>query len=94
LGHGEAFAAALAAAERGAFDAARDEIDDLLIDAGLDGPEILDGLLEAGRTSRDDLGAGALTRLAAEADFRLATGGDDRVQLSRLLAEVAAGRSG
>ncbi|MFW6448137.1 MAG: AAA family ATPase [Halobacteriota archaeon] len=94
LGQGEAFAAVLAAAERGDFDGARDALDDLLVEVGLDGREVLDGLLEAGRTSRDERGAGELTRLAAEVDFHLATGGDDRLQLSHLLAEVAASRGG
>lgn len=93
IGHGEAIADLLREAEAGAFDDARDQLDDLLVEAGLDGREILDGLVTAGRTSHDDRGAGGLAVLAAETDYRLATGGDDRVQLSRLLAEVAAGRA-
>lgn len=90
LGHSDAIAALLADAEAGSFEDARDRLDDLLVDAGIDGREILQKLVTIGRTNHDDRGAGALTVMAAETDARLATGGDDRIQLSRLVAEIAA----
>lgn len=89
VGHGEAIAEMLATAKTGEFVDARDHLDDLLIDAGLEGGELLEGLVTAGRSRLDDQEAGWLTQLAADTDARLATGGDDRVQLSRLLARIA-----
>lgn len=88
LGHGEAIDRMLAAAEGGDFADAREVLDDLLVAEGLDATEILTELLGGGRTRYDETEIAGVTRLAADVDFNLATGGDDRVQLSRLLAQL------
>lgn len=88
LGRGGTVETFLAAAEAGDFDEARSALDSLLVDAGLDGDEILDAVVRGGRTRYDEAGIAAVTRLAADVDFRLATGGDERVQLSRLAADL------
>ncbi len=94
LGHTDEIDTLLSQAEGGEFDAARTTLDDLLVDVGLDGEEILDELVAVGRSRYDEAMLTALTVHAAETDAMLATGGDDRVQLSRLLAEVGAGGLG
>ncbi|MFW6153207.1 MAG: AAA family ATPase [Halobacteriota archaeon] len=91
IGHADLVGELLAYAGRGEFDEARSTLDDLLIDVGLDGGEILEELVTVGRSRYDEPRAAALTVAVAEADAMLATGGDDRVQLSRLIAEVGAG---
>lgn len=91
LGNADRVEELLAYAERGAFDDARSTLDDLLIDVGLDGEEILEELVMVGRSRYDEPRAAALTVAVAETDAMLATGGDDRVQLSRLIADVGAG---
>lgn len=75
-------------AERGSFDDARSQLDDLLVEEGLTGAELLDEVLKVGRTRYSPETLAWLTREVAETDFLLATGGDDRVQLSRLLADL------
>ena len=91
LGHTETIETLLSHAERSSFDEARSILDDLLIDVGLDGEEILDEIVEVGRTRYDDHRLTALTIGAAETDALLATGGNDRIQLSRLIADIGAG---
>lgn len=76
--------------DAGDFDAARSILDDVLIEEGLDGNEILEAMVDLGRSRYDEATAGTLVRHVAETDARLATGGDDRVQLSSLLAELSA----
>lgn len=88
IGHGDAIESLLSAGEHGEFDDGRDVLDELLVDVGLDGGEILEALVAAGRRRYDVSTAAALTARAAEADLLMATGGRDRIQLSALLADL------
>lgn len=87
-GHGAAVDAVLSAAETGDFTAARERLDELLVDVGLEGGEVLEAIVAAGRARYDEGTAAALTGLAADVDLSLATGGGDRIQLSWLLTEL------
>ncbi|WP_435100868.1 AAA family ATPase [Halarchaeum sp. P4] len=75
-------------AANGDFSAARSTLDDLLVDEGYDGADLLRELLRVGRSkySGDDLAE--LHALAGDVEFELNTGTNDRVHLSRLLAEL------
>ncbi|UPW01473.1 AAA family ATPase [Halorussus gelatinilyticus] len=81
----------LDAAEAGEFSDARKTLDDLLIDEGFSGEEVLREILDvahSGRYSGDELAE--LTRLAGEIDADLAEGANDRVHIGHLLAELGA----
>ena len=78
-------------AEAGEFTDARKTLDDLLVDKGFTGEEVLQEILDvahSGRYSGDELAA--VTRLAGEIDADLAEGANDRVHVSHLLAELGA----
>lgn len=90
IGRREAYTELLAAAESGDVSDARSDLDDLLIDAGLDGDEILSGILSAARTRYDPDTVAQLTTLAGEIEFDLVQGINDRVHLTHFLAEVGA----
>ncbi|WP_132058995.1 AAA family ATPase [Halorussus amylolyticus] len=83
--------AMLDAAEAGAFQDARKTLDDLLVDEGYSGGEVLQEILDvahSGRYTGDDLAE--LTRLAGEIDADLAEATSDRVHIGHLLAELGA----
>ena len=80
----------LAAAEDGEFRDARSELDDLLVDEGHSGAEVLEAILRVGRARYAGEKLARLHRLAGEIDLDLATGTDDRIHLSHLLAELGA----
>jgi replication factor C small subunit len=71
----------------GAFTDARSELDDLLVDDGYSGEEVLAAIVRVSR-SRGLVGDAELTRLAGEIDLDLATGTNDRLHVSHLLAEL------
>jgi replication factor C small subunit len=75
-------------AEAGEFTDARSTLDELLVDEGYSGTEVLEDVLTVGRSrySGDDLAA--LHRLAGEVDMDLTEGTNDRLHLSHLLAEL------
>jgi replication factor C small subunit len=76
-------------AEAGNFTDARKTLDDLLVDEGFSGEEVLHEILNvahSGRYTGDELAE--LTRLAGEVDMDLAEGSNDRVHLGHLLAEL------
>jgi len=75
-------------AESGEFTDARSELDDLLVDEGLDGSEVLDEILRVGRSRYSGDRLADLHRLAGDVDMMLAEGNSDRVQIGRLLAEL------
>jgi replication factor C small subunit len=87
VGVGDRVESMLADAEAGAFSDARSELDDLLLE-GFSGPELLDEILDAGRSRYDGERLARLHRLAGETDFEMAGGTDDRIHLSGLLAEL------
>ncbi|MFB6138484.1 MAG: AAA family ATPase [Halobacteriaceae archaeon] len=84
----------LEAAEAGEFGAARSTLDDLLVDEGLDGAEVLDDLLAAARSRYTGERLARTHVLAGEVDADLAGGTSDRLHLSHLLAELGAGATG
>lgn len=87
-GYSDEIEALLSHAESGNFDDARDVLNELIVDVGLDGGEILEEMLTVGRTRYDETTAARLTAQAADVEFGLSTGGNDRIQLSWLLSEL------
>ncbi|MFC7167297.1 AAA family ATPase [Halospeciosus flavus] len=79
-------------AEAGEFTDARKTLDDLLVDEGMDGEEILRDVLRIGRSRYGGDELAELHRFAGEIDLDLNEGTSDRVHLSHLLAEL--GREG
>ncbi|QGN08092.1 AAA family ATPase [Halorhabdus sp. CBA1104] len=79
----------LTAAEEGQFRDARSELDELLIDEGHSGVEVLAAILRVGRSRYTGQRLARLHTLAGDVDLALGTGTDDRIHLSRLLAEFA-----
>lgn len=75
-------------AEAGQFSDARGTLDDLLVDEGLDGQEVLTEILSVARSRYDGPRLARMTTLAAEIDADLTTATSDRVHLSKLLAEL------
>jgi replication factor C small subunit len=78
-------------AEAGEFTDARKTLDDLLVDEGMDGEEVLRDILRVGRArySGDDLAR--LHQLAGDVEFDVTQGNSDRIQVGRLLAELGRG---
>ncbi|AGB15161.1 DNA polymerase III, gamma/tau subunit [Halovivax ruber XH-70] len=75
-------------AEAGAFTDARKTLDDLLVDEGLDGQEVLDAILEQGRKRYQGERLAELHRLVADIEFDMQEGTSDRIHVSHLLAEL------
>jgi replication factor C small subunit len=78
----------LAAAEAGEFEDARKVLDDLLVDEGLEGEEVLREILDVGRSRYEGERLARLHALAGEVDLDLAEGTSDRVHVGHLLAEL------
>jgi replication factor C small subunit len=78
----------LDAAEAGEFTDARSELDDLLVDEGLSGREVLEEVLAVGRSRYDGDRLAELHRLAGDVDLDLTEGSNDRIQLGHFLAEL------
>jgi len=78
----------LTAAEAGEFTDARSTLDELLVDEGYSGTEVLEDVLAVARSrySGDELAQ--LYRLAGDIDMDLKEGTNDRLHVSHLLAEV------
>jgi len=90
VGTDDEVAAMLADARTGEFGDARSTLDDLLVDEGLSGEELLADVLRVAR-KRDvvpDERLAELHHLAGEVDRQLDAGTSDRIHLSRLLAEL------
>ena len=88
VGLDEAVSSMLDDAESGDFSAARKTVDDLLVDEGLDGEEVLEAILDGGRKRYQGAQLARLHRLAADVEFDRQQGTSDRIHLSRLLAEL------
>jgi replication factor C small subunit len=78
-------------AETGAFTDARSTLDELLIDKGYSGDEVLASILDVARSRYTGSELAELHSIAGEIDLDLAQGTSDRIQLSQLLAELDAG---
>jgi len=91
VGYDDDLRAALSAAESGDVADARGRLGDLLDDEGYDGGDLLRGLLRVARAEYAGPELARLHRLAGEVDLDIATGTDDRLHLTHLLARWAAG---
>jgi replication factor C small subunit len=76
-------------AEAGEFTDARSTLDDLLVDEGYSGQEVLADILRVARQRYDSDRLARLHRLAGEIDVDLHEGTNDRLHVSHLLAELA-----
>lgn len=77
-------------AEAGDFTDARKTLDDLLVDEGYSGGEVLSEILRVGRSRYSGEELARLSRLAGEIDLDLAEGTNDRLHIGHLLAELGA----
>jgi replication factor C small subunit len=75
-------------AEAGEFTDARSTLDDLLVDEGFSGEEVLDDILRVARSRYSGDRLAELHDLAGEIDMDLAEGTNDRLHISHLLAEI------
>ncbi|MEF8786357.1 MAG: AAA family ATPase [Haloarculaceae archaeon] len=75
-------------AEAGAFTDARSTLDELLVDEGYSGTEVLDDVLTVARSRYTGDALARLHRLAGEIDMDLKEGTNDRLHISHLLAEL------
>lgn len=78
----------LTAAENGEFSDARNTLDELLVEEGYSGTEVLSDLLAVARSRYSGQTLAEFHRLAGDVDMDLTEGTSDRLHLSRLLAEV------
>jgi replication factor C small subunit len=81
-------------AEAGAFRDARKTLDELLVDEGYSGTEVLADVLAVARSRYSGHELAVLHRLAGEIDMDLEEGTSDRLHLSHLLAELGARTAG
>lgn len=88
VGHDDQLATLLEQAEAGSFSDARGTLDDLLIDRGYDGEELLLELLRVARARYEPEDLVTLYRLAGAVDFDLTQGANDRVHLGHLLSRL------
>ncbi|WP_049924539.1 AAA family ATPase [Halopiger djelfimassiliensis] len=75
-------------AETGAFTDARSTLDDLLVDEGFDGEEVLEAILRVARKRYQGEQLARIHRLAADVEFEMHEGTSDRIHVSHLLAEL------
>jgi replication factor C small subunit len=88
VGHDDRVEAMLDAAEAGDFSDARSELDDLLVDEGMSGEEVLEDLLRVARKRYSGDRLARLHEQAGETDFDLQEGTSDRIHLASLLADL------
>jgi len=78
----------LAAAEDGEFTEARSELDDLLVEEGYSGDELLESILDVAETRYSGDRLARIHRLAGQVDMDLTEGTNDRLHLSHFLSEL------
>jgi replication factor C small subunit len=78
----------VADAEAGEFTDARSTLDELLVDEGYSGDEVLADLLTVARSRYSGADLARMHRLAGEVDLDLTEGTNDRLHVSHLLAEL------
>ncbi|MEY7851956.1 AAA family ATPase [Natrarchaeobius sp. A-rgal3] len=78
----------LEAAEAGEFTDARKTLDDLLVDEGLDGEEVVESILGVARKRYQGRKLARIHRLAADVEFEMHEGTSDRIHVAHLLAEL------
>jgi replication factor C small subunit len=79
----------LANAESGSFTDARKILDDLLVDEGRSGEEVLEELMAAARTRYSGARLARLHAVAGEIEFDLSQGTSDRIHLAHFLSTLA-----
>jgi replication factor C small subunit len=88
VGTDDRIAAMLDDAEAGDFTDARKTLDDLLVEEGYSGEEVLADLLRVARSRYDTDRLARLHRLAGEIDMDLKTGTNERLHVSHLLSKL------
>ena len=78
----------IADAEAGEFTDARSTLDDLLVDEGYSGSEVLEEILDVARSRYTGAELADIHRLAGEIDMDLHEGTSDRIHVSHLLAKL------
>ncbi|WP_276273786.1 AAA family ATPase [Haloarcula litorea] len=78
----------VAAAEEGRFTDARSTLDDLLVDEGYGAEDVLDELLSVARSRYSGWKLAEVHRLAGDTDMALTDAANERIHLSRLLAQL------
>jgi len=76
------------AAEDGRFSDARSTLDDLLVDEGYGADDVLEELLSVARSRYSGRRLAAVHELAGETDMALTDAANERIHLSKLLAEL------
>ncbi|MFB6087514.1 MAG: AAA family ATPase [Haloarculaceae archaeon] len=88
LGTDERVQEMITAAEAGEFTDARSTLDDLLVDEGYSGSEVLEDVLTVARSRYSGATLARIHELAGEIDLDLHEGTNDRLHVSHLLAEL------
>ncbi|UTF54180.1 AAA family ATPase [Natronosalvus rutilus] len=88
VGYGDEVESMLDDAEAGAFTDARSTLDELLVDEGLDGGEVLEEILTVARKRYQGESLARMHRLAADVEFEMTEGASDRIHVGHLLAEL------
>ncbi|MFC6992840.1 AAA family ATPase [Haladaptatus sp. GCM10025707] len=88
IGNKEQVETMVAKAEKREFTDARKILDDLLVDEGYSGSEILQDILGVARSRYSGDNLARLYEIAGEIDMDLAEGTSDRIHISHLLAEI------
>jgi replication factor C small subunit len=78
----------IAAAENGEFTDARSTLDDLLVDEGHSGGDVLEDVLEVVRSRYSGDRVAEIHQIAGRIDADLVEGASDRIHVSHLLAEI------
>ncbi|WP_324664834.1 AAA family ATPase [Haloarcula sediminis] len=76
------------AAEEGRFTDARSELDDLLVDEGYGADDVIEEILDVARSRYSGERLARVHELAGEADMALTEAANERIHLSRLLADI------
>jgi replication factor C small subunit len=88
LGTDERVETMVAEAAAGSFTDARSTLDELLVDEGYSGDAVLADVLAVSRSEYSGAELAELHRTAGEIDLALTQGTDDRLHISRLLAQI------
>ena len=88
LGVDERVGEMVTAAEAGEFTDARSTLDELLVDEGYSGTEVLADVLTVARSRYSGARLAEVHHLAGEVDLDIEEGTDDRLHVSHLLAEL------
>jgi len=94
LGVDERVGEMITAAEAGEFTDARSTLDELLVDEGYSGSEVLADVLTVARSRYSGANLARVHRFAGEVDMDLEEGTNDRLHVSHLLAELGEMQTG